>query len=257
MTKETGAVYDGTEEFRGARFSNSDLSGITIRDCDLSGLKVAGCFAHVAYLSGEFERLVVNDVDVTDYVTAELDRRHPVRSQVRAMRTPDDYRATWDAVERVWSATLARYDRLPDEAKYERVDDEWSLVETFRHLVFATDAWAARTILDVELPYHRLGLTHDFYPREQALALGIDLDATPTFAEVLPVRRDRTALVRRLVEGLTEAELERPVPRAPAPGYPEEPRTVGSCLVVVMKEEVEHHRYITRDLAVLEARLDS
>jgi hypothetical protein len=37
-------------------------------------------------------------------------------------------------------------------------------------------------------------------------------------------------------------------------GYPEESRSVGDCLGVVMEEECEHHRYAVRDLAVLEAR---
>ncbi|MFF2510336.1 hypothetical protein [Streptomyces sp. NPDC058086] len=39
----------------------------------------------------------------------------------------------------------------------------------------------------------------------------------------------------------------------PAPGYPEETRTVGSCLEVVMDEECEHLRFAVRDLATLEA----
>ncbi|MFE2972502.1 hypothetical protein ACFXKC_55010 [Streptomyces sp. NPDC059340] len=39
----------------------------------------------------------------------------------------------------------------------------------------------------------------------------------------------------------------------PAPGYPEEIRTVGSCLEVVMDEECEHLRFAVRDLATLEA----
>ena len=43
--------------------------------------------------------------------------------------------------------------------------------------------------------------------------------------------------------------------RSPAPGYPDESRTVGRCLRVVMKEECEHRRYAVRDLAVLEARI--
>jgi uncharacterized protein YjbI with pentapeptide repeats len=52
--------------------------------------------------------------------------------------------------------------------------------------------------------------------------------------------------------GLTSAELEQTCARPPAPGYPEEPRTVGQCLRVVMAEECEHRRYAIRDLAVLE-----
>ncbi|MFD7997825.1 hypothetical protein [Streptomyces mirabilis] len=39
----------------------------------------------------------------------------------------------------------------------------------------------------------------------------------------------------------------------PAPGYPEETRTVGGCLEVVMDEECEHLRFAVRDLAALEA----
>jgi hypothetical protein len=38
----------------------------------------------------------------------------------------------------------------------------------------------------------------------------------------------------------------------PAPGYPDRPRAVADCLRVILNEEVEHHRYLVRDLAVLE-----
>ena len=64
------------------------------------------------------------------------------------MRTGDDYRAMWATIERLWPDTVARAGRLPEPALHLRVDDEWSFVETLRHLVFATDAWAGRTILD-------------------------------------------------------------------------------------------------------------
>jgi hypothetical protein len=43
-------------------------------------------------------------------------------------------------------------------------------------------------------------------------------------------------------------------PAPPPPGYPEEPRSVAQCLRVTMTEELEHHRYTTRDLPTLEAR---
>jgi Pentapeptide repeats (8 copies) len=42
---------------------------------------------------------------------------------------------------------------------------------------------------------------------------------------------------------------------SPAPGYPDESRTVGRYLRVVMKEECEHRRDAVRDLAVLEERI--
>ena len=134
------------------------------------------------------------------------------------------------------------------------VDDEWSFVETLRHLVFITDSWASRTVLDEPKPYHRLGVTQTAFAPDEATALGIDVDAHPSLAEVMTVRADRMALVRSIVDGLTDTDLGRMCTRTPAPGYPEESRPVGECLGVVMEEECEHHRFAVRDLAVLEAR---
>jgi len=101
---------------------------------------------------------------------------------------------------------------------------------------------------------HPLGITQTAYAPAHATALGIDLDARPSFVEVMTVRADRMALVRGIVDGLTDTELARTCTRTPAPGYPEESRPVGECLSVVMEEECEHHRFVVRDLAVLEAR---
>lgn len=170
------------------------------------------------------------------------------------MRTAQDYRARWATLERLWSATVARAERLPEPARHERVEGEWSFVETMRHLIYATDAWAARTVLDEPMPFHKLGMPHTSYPRADAAALGLDLQACPSYAEVMAVRADRMALVRAVVDSLTDSSLERICTRAPASGYPDETRTVASCLGVVMEEEHEHHRYAVRDLAVLEAR---
>ncbi|MEH0820975.1 MULTISPECIES: DinB family protein [unclassified Micromonospora] len=121
--------------------------------------------------------MVVDDVDVTAFVAAELDRRHPERLQVRAMRTADDYRAMWDALERLWSDTLARAEQLPEAVRHERADDEWSFAETLRHLIFAIDVWVGRMLLGEEKPYHRLGLPPTDYSRQDAAELGIDLEA--------------------------------------------------------------------------------
>jgi RimJ/RimL family protein N-acetyltransferase len=248
------AEYRRTDAFRGASFTSSDLTGATFRDCDLRGVKIVDSWLGDLHVSGELDHVVVNDVEVTAFVAAELDRRHPERVQLRAIRTAGDYRAMWDTLERLWSGTLARAERLPEPVRHERVDDEWSFVETLRHLIFATDAWVSRTILDQPMPYHRLGLTHTSYPPADAAALGVDPAARPSSAEVVAVRADRLALVRSIVDGLSDEELERVCPREPAPGYPEQSRSVGHCLRVVMVEECEHHRYAVRDLAVLEAR---
>ncbi|MEV0614631.1 DinB family protein [Nonomuraea sp. NPDC050404] len=247
------AHYDNTDAFREASFTSSSLAGAKFRDCDLTGLKVVDSFLVDVNVSGIVGNFIVNDVDVTPYVEAELDRRNPERVQLREMRTPDDFRAMWATVERLWAETVARAERLPEARRHERFDDEWSFVETLRHLVFATDAWVSRTIFDEPLPFHPFGLTHTAYPPTKASELGMDLAARPTYGEVMEVRAGRLALVRGVVDDLTDAELARPCTRPPAPGYPEQPRSVGECLRVVMGEECEHRRYMERDLAALAA----
>ncbi len=246
--------HHDTDAFRGARFTGADLTGATFRACDLRSVKVVDSWLVDVNLSGMVGNLRVNDVDVTAFVEAELDRRHPERVQLRAVRTSDDHRAMWNTIERMWAATVDRARRLPESARHERVDDEWSFVETTRHLVFATDAWVGRPVLDDPMPFHPLGLTHTSYPAADAAAIGINLDARPSFDQVMEVRADRMAQVRRIVDGLTEEELARQCTRSPAPGYPDERRSVGECLRVVMDEECEHHRYAVRDLRVLDAR---
>ena len=75
----------------------------------------------------------------------------------------------------------------------------------------------------------------------------------PCYEDILAARADRMAVMRGIVAGLTDADLGRPCQRSPAPGYPDEERTVIDCLGVVMNEEIEHYRFAVRDLAALEA----
>ncbi len=65
------AEYAKTDRFRGARIQLCDLAGLEIRDCEVSGLKIVDCSGRNVSLGGDFERLVVNGVDVTSYVEAE------------------------------------------------------------------------------------------------------------------------------------------------------------------------------------------
>jgi hypothetical protein len=247
------ADSDGTDAFRGASFTDADFTGATFRDCDLRQVKITDSWLVDVNLSGLVRNLVVNDVDVTAFVESELDRRHPERVQLRRLRTADDYRAMWDVIENLWSQTVTRARRLPKPVLDQRVDGEWSFVETLRHLVFAIDRWAGYMILDNPRPYHPLGLPQPGFTAADAAALRIDLDACPPLAEVLEARGTRMTLVRGIIDELTDDDLERVCPRLPSPEYPEETRSVGLCLNVVMKEECEHRRYAIRDLTTLEA----
>ena len=247
------AEFADTDQFRGARIHLCELAGLEIRDCEVSGLKIVDCYGSTVYLGGDFERVVVNDVDVTAYVEAELDRQHPVRRMARDAASPDDYRATWDTIESLWAATLERAARLPEAMLHERVDGEWSFVETHRQLLFATDAWLGSAVLEEQAPYHPLGFPAGGMPAGQAAALGLTLGASPTLEEVLAARRRRMTTMRRVVDALTEDALDRTCGRKPADPYPDQEYVVRRCLKVVLKEEAEHHRYAVRDLAVLES----
>ena len=247
------AEYTQSDQFRGARIHQCDLSGLEIRDCDVTGLKIVDCYGGNVSLGGGFERVVVNDVDVTAYVEAELDRLHPNRVLAREATSAAEYRAAWDAIEKQWEETLDSARRLPEAKLHEQVDGEWSFVETQRHLLMASDAWIGNAVLEEDAPYHPLGLPAGGMPAEASAKLGLTLDATPTLDEVLAPRLARMATMRRVVDELTEAELDRVCGRKPADPYPDKDYVVRRCLTVVCKEEAEHHRYAVRDLTVLEA----
>ncbi len=244
----------GGEELRRARFDVADLRGARFTDCDMTGVTIRDGWLVDVSMSGYLSNLMVNGVDVTGFVGAELDRRHPERAQLREVQDADGFRAMWDTIERLWAQAVERAGRLPAAALAEQVDQEWSFAQTLRHLVFITDAWASRTVLDQERPYHPVGLPQSWYPAAAAAAVGIDLAAEPDYQEILAVRAGRMAVVRQILAGLTDADLGRLCHRTPAPGYPEEDRTVADCLAVVLEEEIEHYRFATRDLAVLAGR---
>ncbi len=244
----------GSEQFRGARFDVADLRGARFTDCDLTGVTIRDGWLVDVSISGYLSNVTVNGVEVSGFVGAELDRRHPERVQLREVRSAADFRAMWDTIERLWAQASERVERLPVQALTEQVNEEWSFADTLRHLVFITDAWASRTVLDEPRPYHPIGLPQSWYPAQDAAALGIDLGAEPGYADIQAARADRMAVMGRIVAGLTDEDLGRLCLRSPAPGYPDEERPVGECIAVVMDEEIEHYRFAIRDLEVLEAR---
>jgi hypothetical protein len=82
-----------------------------------------------------------------------------------------------------------------------------------------------------------------------------DRAVRPSLDTVLELRRDRTATVRQVIEGLTDESLAGHTKPVDAPGWPE-PRSypVRECLLVILSEEWEHRLYAERDLDALESR---
>jgi hypothetical protein len=173
-------------------------------------------------------------------------------------KTPEGVRRAWSIIEETWSATFDRARQLPESALHERVNGEWSFVETQRHLIFVTDAWVRRTILGESAAYHRLGMPPDHRIGQPDAAVnlkpwGLDVFADATLDKVLDVRAERMRAVRDIVEKLTADGLMRTCSHNPSPGFP--PWTavpVSVCLDVVIAEEWAHHEFATRDLQALE-----
>lgn len=184
-------------------------------------------------------------------IEAELDRRFPDRVKLRAV-DPRGLADAWTLIEEVWRTTVARARTLPEALLMERVDDDWSFVETQRHLLFAMDTWLLRMIRGRSRPYHPWGLAGSFLT--DPASLGLDYDATPSLDDVLAVRREGMDAVQETIAALTIQELERICVPPDAQGHPTEPTSVLECLHVILDEEWEHSRYANRDLEILGAR---
>ena len=238
----------------GARFHDVDLGGADFRQVDLTGARMRDAVLVNVDISGEIGNLRVNGVDVVPLVEAELNRRYPDRVKMR----PADaggFREAWDILEWLWQQTVARARRMPPELLHERVDGEWSFIETLRHLVFATDAWVKRAILGDPSPWDPLDLPHDEMPSEPSVPR--DSAARPSLDQVLALRADRMATVRQVLADLTDARLAGRTVPVTEPGYPEpESFQVRRCLQAILSEEWQHRLYAERDLDLLEARPD-
>ena len=142
---------------------------------------------------------------------------------------------------------------MAPELLHERVDGEWSFIETLRHLVFATDAWVKRAILGEPSPWDPLDLPHDEMPDEPSVPR--DRGARPSLDEVLALRADRMAIVRRVIADLTDEKLAGLTEPVQEPGYPAATSfAVRRCLLAILNEEWEHRLYAERDFDVLDSR---
>ena len=80
-----------------------------------------------------------------------------------------------------------------------------------------------------------------------------DREVRPDLDVVLALRRDRWAMVRDYLAGLTDEALATDTEPVEGPGWPP-PRSfpVRECLLIVLNEEWNHRLFAERDLAALE-----
>ena len=238
-------------DFHGERLDDADFSGARLHSPNLEDTRITDGWLRNADISGYIDGLRVNGVEVAPLVEAELDRRFPERVKLRAT-DPQGLAEAWAVIEGVWETTVARARTLPEAVLFERVDDDWSFVETLRHLIMATDTWLFRMVRHMSHPFHPWGLAGSFLT--DPAGLGLDYSATPSLDEVLTVRRERMDAVKETIAALTREELERVCVPPEPPTHPDEPHSVLQCLHVILEEEWEHSRYANRDLDILSAR---
>jgi hypothetical protein len=222
------------QDLRGAEFWGVDLSEATFRDVDLTGVTISHARVVDVDIDGFVDNVTINGVDVTAYVN-ERDPWFPLRAQLRPSDA-EGMRATHAALQQEWDATIADAGQRWDT----QVDGEWSLVQTLRHLVFAMDKWFTVPVLGDDT-FHPIGMPNtgsiDFgWP-------GLDAGASPSFDEVVAVRRARHDRLRDYLEGVTDADLAIDVEVLENGTTP-----VRECVHVVFEEEFSHLRYARRDL---------
>lgn len=235
-----------------SHFENVEMSSARFQNVYLTGSILRGLWLEDVDIDGVIRNVTVNGVDIGPLIEAELDKRHPERTKLHPTDA-DGFREAWAVVERAWSPTIERARRLPPEALHERVEGEWSFIETLRHLLSATDAWVSRALLGDPSPYSALGLMHT--EAKDIPGVPNDPDVRPSLDEVLALRAERLATVRQVMADLTDEKLAGMTEPVMEPGYPEsESFEVKRCLQAVVNEEWAHRLFAERDLAVLEAR---
>ncbi len=234
-----------------ARFEDQDLTDAEFRECDLTRARLIGVVMQDAVIDGLVSNLVVNGVEVTSYVEAELDRRHPVRLLIRSA-DPADLQEAFRQLRADWAATLERLAGMRTGSEQQRVGGEWSAVETLRHLVFVHDSWFRRCCLGSTKPFTAIGLASEFVPDQEEQ--GLDRAATPSLDEVLAVRDVHGAELERWLSTVTPDELAAPAPVPAGQGWPPyaSGKSVLECVHVVLDEEWAHHGFCVRDLDLLE-----
>ena len=241
-------TYSGTKEFEGATFLNASFKGATLRYADVRGMTMRSVDVDGLDIDSHdlfFGSLLVNGVDVVPLVDAELNRQFPGRELQKA-QTPEGLREGWVAVQSAWRTTV---EATAPELVDAHVEDEWSLAETLRHLILATDAWLRGGILQMQQPFHEIGQIFT-----SAADMGFDMSVfradPPSYEEILAVRAERQQMVTDFLATAT-ADLLAEQRADPWNDGGDWRPSVGDCIRVILEEEWAHLRYIRRDLARL------
>jgi hypothetical protein len=233
--------------------TGGDFSNRKVRNVDFTSARIVNANMTNASFEGDTWGLKINGIEVAPLIAAELERRYPERKELFTT-TPEGMSHAYDIIFGLLDATFERARALTEAERNERVDDEWSTVETIRHLVFAVDAWILRAVLGRDDPFDPIGLP--FSEMDPNIRVSCDPDARPTFEEAVTVWKDRERTIREVVDALTPEELDRPIVVS-GEGYPAaglETQVIGP-LWTILEEAWWHNRFMNRDMDTIEAGL--
>jgi len=159
-----------------------------------------------------------------------------------------DRAGVWRQLRDDWARTAERVRSMPAGSEYLRVDGEWSMVETLRHLVFVHDSWFRRCVLGRTDLFTAMGLASPFVPDQEEQ--GLDSSARPSLDEVLGVRDRQASELEAWLAEVTPEQLAQTAPVPDGAGWPPyaRGRRVRQCLGTVLDEEWAHHGFCVRDL---------
>ncbi len=236
------------------RFVDQDLTGAEFRECLMSNTRFVGVVLQDADIDGLVTNLVVNGVEVMAYVEAELDRRHPVRLLIRS-EEPADLLEAHRRLRADWAATVERMRATPG-IEQESVHDEWSAVQTMRHLVFVHDSWFRRCCLGSTDLFTPMGIGTSEEPYREAH--GLDLSPSRASRRSWAVRERQLAELGGWLEKVTSEQLGAVAPVPDDDVWPPyaRGRSVRQCLGTVLNETFEHHGFCVRDLELVSTPLE-
>jgi hypothetical protein len=229
------------QDLSGAVFWGVNLQRARFRDADFGGARFFHTFWSDVTVDGVIDRLVINGVDVTEYVN-ENDRWYPLRTEL-SPDTVEGVHTSWAALQNEWTTVVERVSSLDPSVVVQSVDGEWSLRDTMRHLIFAMDKWFTWPLLG-ERTFAAIGL-----PNTGSQSFdwpGIDLSLDPSFDEVLAECVRQEERFRGFLVSADPSEMPAEVEVLENGMVPPL-----MCLHVVLEEEFEHLRYVLRDLAVI------
>jgi hypothetical protein len=246
--------FTADDDLVGARIVEADMTGATISFTNLSGARIEQSYLPESVLrgvdltdaevDGMIDGLVLNGVEIEPLVDAALNERFPGRAGRRST-DPAEQLAAYDAAQARWAEVIERLTANP-ELRDAHVDGEWSVSQTLRHLVFATDGWLRYAVLGLPEPFHPFGQVFtEMTP--WAAALGVDAAATPSWDDVLAARADRVAQVRDYLRAQTAQTFAGKPHRLPpwdddAPQEQSGEMTIARCMGEIGNQAWEQRR---------------